>query len=107
MDPTMILPLEIWQKIHDKLDFKSKCLMSLSCGLFRNGLMIIDLFDIDEKYLKRLNDKVLKYPMFKKARRLNAKYFISWDSKITQKGISELDLIELNAWSNSKITSVF
>ena len=103
MDPREILPLEIWQKIHDNLDFKSKCLMSLSCGLFRNGLMIYDLFDIDEKYLKRLNDEVLKYPMFERVKRLNANY----ETVITQEGIAGLDLYELNVWGNKKIKSVF
>ena len=101
MDPTEILPLEIWQRIHDNLDFKSKCLMSLSCGLFRNGLVIVDLFDIDNKYLMRLNDEVLKYQIFTRIKRLDAKCYY----EISQEGISNLNLEELDTGGNSKITS--
>ena len=103
METQNILPLEIWQRIHDNLDFKSKCFVMLTCKYFRYSLIIAE---IDDKYLNKLNDNVLTFSIFKRIKRLKIKRNI-WYEEITQKGIEELNLVELSVRNFRKITSVF
>ena len=102
MDATDVLPIEIWMKIFTELDFESKLSMISACNYFRISLWITDLYNIPEKYIKKLTDKVLSYNIFKNINLLRACHL----TKITQNGIIGQDLIELNAEGNPLITSV-
>jgi len=87
------LPLEILQMIFEYLDFKNKIILKLVCNYFYRGLVIYDLYNIDNIYLARLTDEIIKsYPYLKY---LDASY----NSKIT--GITvPSTLIKLNITNN-------
>jgi len=54
------IPLEILYQIYDELDLKSKINLRQTNKYYYKELRIIDLYNIPEKYRKRLNDKILK-----------------------------------------------
>ena len=53
-------PLELLQFIFNKLDFKSQIIFQTLCKYFHEGLRIYDLYYIDNEYLNKLNDNILK-----------------------------------------------
>ena len=114
----------IWQEeILPRLDLKSILNLLSVCHFFYDNLCIIDLYQIDEKLRKKLNDTILKQNKFINAKYLDAsnnseitdvnhlkklqKLDVRWNCGIDQKGIQLLEnLIELDAWDNPKITNV-
>ena len=60
----MILPLDIFKIIFNNLDFKNQINMISSCNYFKNHLLIIDLYNIERKYLDNLTTEILKYSIF-------------------------------------------
>ena len=112
------LPLDIWKLVFDLLDFESKIKLILTCRYFRNNLYIVDLYNIEDKYLDKLTTTILKYYLFQNVSSLkannnkikdisfmkNLKKLCAWDNcGINQNGIKELDLIELDIGCNEKI----
>jgi len=91
-----------------------------TCTQYRNNLHIIDLFNINEKYLQKLTQEILQYLIFENVVYLNA----SDNSKITnvshmkslqilcafgncginQEGIKGLNLTQVYAIHNQKIS---
>ena len=59
------IPLDIWNIIFDLLDFKSKMNLISTCKYLRQNLHIIDLCNIDRKYLYKLTTNILRYKIFK------------------------------------------
>ena len=109
-----------WFEIFHKLDFKSQLSLVFTCSAIKNNLFITDLYNIDKKYLKLLDDNFLKHDIFQQTRKLKANskitdvsfmknlkvLYANDNSAIDQDGIKGLDLIELNASYNNKITDV-
>ena len=100
-------------------DFMSQISLISTCTYYRNNLHIIDLFNIDKKYLQKLNQDILHLSIFEKVKYLDAcpnqkitrvshmKFLEILDTdEIDQEGIEGLNLIELYASDNSKITNV-
>ena len=86
-------------KVFDKLDFALQIRFRQVCKWFFR-LEIHDFLNIDKKYVNRFSNKILMhYPSIKY---LNASY----NSGIDDNGIKHLNLIELNAYNNRKITDV-
>ena len=113
--------LDTLQIIFNFCDFGSQLSLVSACTYYRNNLHITDLFNIDKKYLQKLTQKILQFPIFEKVICLNTSY----NSKITnvshmkslqilnvggyycginQEGIEGLNLIQLYAHGNSKIS---
>ena len=57
----LYIPLDIWRIIFDILDFKSKIKLISTCKYLRQNLYIVDLWNIEEKYLEKLTTIILKY----------------------------------------------
>ena len=92
----IILPLEIYQQILEKLNFLSQIRLCQVSKSFYQILRITDFYHIDNEYLCKLTDDIIKnYPYIQK---LNA------CSKITDAGLASLNLKELFADYNPKIT---
>lgn len=103
------LPIEIWNKILNKLDFRFQINLTSICNYFRKNLFILDLFNIDRKYLLKLTNDILKQKIFMNVHKLKIlwssdsdvsflkklKILHVYGNKIDQKGIDGLDLIEL------------
>ena len=111
--------INLWFDIFSLLDLKSQLSLLFTCSSF-NNLSIIDLCNIDEKYLDILTDNILRLHVFKYVIKLTSnnkitnvsfmknlkKLDASDDCGIDQSGIKELNLVELNADDNNKITNV-
>ena len=118
----LYIPLDIWRIIFDILDFKSKIKLISTCKFLRQNLYIVDLYNIEKKYLEKLTTRILKYYIFRNVVSLDAsdnnkindvsfmknlkKLNASDECGIDQNGIKELDLFELNANYNIKIKDV-
>ena len=95
-----MLPLEVWQIIFDHADFLTQIRLKRVCHDFYHTLRITNLYNILEKYLRKLTDSILKsYPYVKK---LDAGGL----SQITDAGIKHLDLCVLNARNNFNIKNI-
>ena len=115
-----IIPLDNFKEIFLLCDFLTQIRFRQTCKFLYNFLQIIDFYNIETKYLTKLNEDILKN--YKYIKYLNVKTNrtikdISWmvnlkildasdKSRINQIGIKELDLIELNVWNNQKIIDV-
>src|SRR6185503_2503142 len=113
------LHADLYNLICDYLDFIDKIHHLIVCKQFK-FIKICDMYNIDSKYLKCLNDEILKN--YRDLEKLNARN----NSKITtlnymkklkildisdfcdvnDQGIQDLNLEELNASCNSKITTL-
>ena len=114
------IPLDIFKEIFELCDFLTKIRFRQICKYSYENLHMIDLYNIEKKYLKRLSKNILKKHRFIKY--LNVIYnldikHISWmknlkelyasgNCGIDQKGIKGLNLIKLNVHDNSKIKKV-
>ena len=103
-------------------DFMSQLSLASTCTYYRNNLHIIDLFNIDNKYLQKLTHVISQFAIFEKVIYLNARnnwkitnvshmkslqiLYASGDCGINQQGIEGLNLLEFNASNNSKITNI-
>ena len=112
--------IDTLQIIFNFCNFRSQLSLISTCIYYRNNLHIIDLFNIDKKYLKELTQEILHFSIFEKVIYLNAncnskitnvshmKFLqilnASFNCGIDQKGIEGLNLIELKARDNSKIS---
>src|SRR5438445_337347 len=94
----MILPIELFQVILEFSDFFYQIRLTQLNKYLHINLKIYDLYNIDKKYLKLLSNKILKN--YKHIKKLNAKDNL----KITDKGISHMNLHTLDATENYKIT---
>ena len=92
------IPLEICDKIFSYLDFQSKIRLRLTCLKFYHGLRIIDLYNIPPNFLDKLDDNIIKE--FKYLKYLDA----SFNEKITDNSLKNLNLVKLNSSWNEKIT---
>ena len=89
----------------------------------QNNIKITNLYDIPEKYLKKLDQQIIEQKKYKFVEKLNAcnnkkiknvnhmRYTLKilncgWNCGIDQNGIFLLDLIELYATNNKKINNV-
>src|SRR5436309_652283 len=112
--------LDNWNIIFDYCDFLSKIRLRQVCKFLYNNLQIIDFYHIDDKYLDKLTDDILKnYNHIKYLNAYNNSKIsdVNWminlkelnardNCVINQKGIQNLNLIKLNVRYNSKITDV-
>ena len=113
--------INLWFDIFNLLDLKSQLSLLFTCGSFKNNLSIIDLCDIDAKYLKVLTNDILRFDIFKYVTKLKAnnmkitnvsfmtnlkKLVVLSSSGIDQNAINGLDLVELDACNIEKITNV-
>ena len=55
------LSVYIWHKIFEFSEFKSQINLRSCCKYFRNNMFIIDLYNIDELYLDKLNDSIIAH----------------------------------------------
>jgi hypothetical protein len=93
------LNLDIIYLIFGFLDFLSK-IRFRSISKYMYKLQIHDFYNISNKYLKLLDDKILlNYPFITYLNAFN-------NLKITNKGIEHLNLIKLNAAYNPNITNI-
>ena len=113
------LPLVLYDLIHEYLDFIDKLHHKTTCKYLKL-IKIMDLYNIDNKYLKKLNDQILKSYIY--VTQLNAsfnpnitslnhmtklkKLDICGECGVGDNGISNLNLEELHASYNPKITSL-
>ena len=67
----MRFPLDIWRIIFNLLDFKSKIKLISTCKFLRQNLYIVDLYNIEKKYLEKLTTRILKYYYFQYLIQLN------------------------------------
>ena len=115
------LPLDIWKLIFNLLNFKSKIRLVSTCRYFRNNLYIIDLYNIEKKYLDKLTTTILKYYIFQNVLSLKANnnkikdisfmkklkiLYVQDNYGIDQNDTKKLDLIELDISWNKKIKDV-
>src|SRR5439155_556418 len=114
------MDLDSLKLIFNKLDFLSQIRFRQISRFYYKNLQITDLFNIDYKYIKLLNDKILKkypYVEFSNASRINRikninhmknlkKLFCIGDCGIDNKNMKNLNLIELNVNYNSKIKNI-
>ena len=114
--------LDIWKIIFNFLDFKSKIRLISTCRYSRQNLYITDLYNINKKYLYKLNTPILQYYIFRNVIWLNAsfnnnitnisfmknlkKLNLHGYNNINQDGIMGLDLIELYVDNHDKIKDV-
>ena len=113
------LPLELYQIILEQLKFRSQIrIRLLSRKLYK--LEIYDFYNIPQKYIKRLSDKILKlYPFIKKLnvcdnyKVTNVNHMTNLkilgalgDCGIDDNGIKDLNLIELDAGYNPRIKNI-
>jgi len=114
--------IDTLQIIFNFCDFRSQLSLVTTCTYYRNNLHIIDLLNIDKKYLKKLTQEILRYSIFEKVIYLNASnnfkitnvshmkslqiLHAEGDCGINQQEIKGLNLIKLDASYNSKITNV-
>ena len=112
--------LDIWQDIFNYSDFLTKIRMTQICKFMHEKLHIIDLHNIDFKYLLKLNKNNIKN--FKKVEYLYASankeinninfmtnlkvLYANEYSGINQNAIQKLNLVELYSRDNLKITNV-
>ena len=110
---------DVWRFIIKKLDFITIIHLLSSCHYFYDNFYVIDLCNIDYKYLYRLSDEILQQHKFQNVQYLDASNNkkitdVSWMNKlqildasddcgIDQNGIDGLNLVELHALDNSKI----
>jgi len=101
------------------LEFKDKHAFKRICA-YTNKIQITDLYDVQRKYLRKLDDKILSN--YKYVKRLNAsnnknitninhmtklkELDASGGCGIDDKGISNLNLEKLDICNNHKITNV-
>ena len=115
-----MLPIEIWQLVLSKVEFLDQIRLRLVSTLFYQNLEIYDFYNIDNKYLERLDDDVLAtYPFIMqlnaalspkinnikhmtKLQKLNAGKI----SGIDDDSINHLNLTELYVSNNPKITNI-
>lgn len=113
------IPFEIYQKISSYQNCVDQIKITTLCRYFYHHIRITDFYNLDEKYLKNLSDKILKrYPYIeqlnasnnpkikdinhlKKIKKLNASGHLCG---ITNDGITDLNLISLYVTNNIKIT---
>ena len=110
----------LWFSIFEQLDFLSQLSFVFICRNTKDNFYITNLYDIDDKYLKQLNNDILQNDIFQFVTKLKANEKINDVSFMTklkkldapdycgigQNGIRGLDLVEINAAFNSKITDV-
>jgi hypothetical protein len=109
----MYLPLDIFKYMLNFCDLKIQIYLTSTNNFLRNNLKIINLYNIEKKYLRLLTDEILNQKIFNQVEALNASY----NEKITnismipslkklnaegncgidQNGINGLDLVKLNA----------
>jgi hypothetical protein len=114
-----IISSDVWDIIANLHNDLKAMLTLKSCCKFLNRLLITNLFNIDNKYLQLLNNDVLCQPIFSNVVKLdvtcnnnvtdisfmkNLKILCANFSMIDQNSINGLDLIELEAIFNLKIT---
>lgn len=115
-----LITFEIWQIILDVSDFLTQIRLTQVCIDLNQCLRITDFYNIDNCYLQKLNDNILKnYPYItqlnadsninvtnvnhlSRLKKLNAEYICG----INDEGIKDLNLYELDASNNRKITNV-
>src|SRR5439155_584370 len=114
------LYLDLLNLIFNKLDFLNQIRLKQVCKFYYNNLHIIDLYNIDYKYKKLLNDEILKNyhyikyldvwnnPKIKNISHMKnlKKLHCSDYCSISNEDIKDLDLIELYANNNPKITNI-
>ena len=116
------IPIEIVIEIFNLLDLKSQLKMNSLCKMFQQKMFITNLFNIENKYLNLLSDNIISQTKYHKIEKLNASYnssihdvshmknlkilYAEGNSGIDQKGIQNLDLVELSALYNPKIKDV-
>ena len=130
MEHSNYIPLEIWDMIFDLLNLKTQISLISTCHYFRDNLKITDLYYLKndtknkKNILKKLTTDILKLPIFLNTKWLNAvdnkkinnvsfmtnlkilnAYSYSFDT-IDQNGIKGLNLVELDARYNKKITNL-
>src|SRR5258706_292463 len=114
-----LLHNDLHQLICDYLDFIDILHHKIVCKQFK-FIKIKDLYNINSKYLCKLNDCILK--QYVDVIELNARHNpkitslnhmtklkilnISWNCGVGNQGISDLNLEELDAWYNPKITTL-
>ena len=110
----------LWFSIFEQLDFLSQQSFIFICRNTKDNFYITDLYNIDNKYLNRLNNDILQNDIFQFVTKLKANNKIINVSFMTnlkkldafgncgigQDGIRGLNLVELNAYCNGKITDV-
>src|SRR5882724_472483 len=116
------LPIDCWNIIQQQCDFPSQIALVSTTKEFHTDLKILDLYHIDDRYLSKLTDEILKYPIFDQVELLDADNNsnitdISFMASlkvlnarhhcgINQNGIKGLNLVTLNASNNSHIVDV-
>ena len=115
------IPIEIWQQVLFQSTFLDQIRLRQVCVIFHNRLEIHDFYNIDRKYLHRLNDSILSNYSFIRSlnshnnlKITNINYMtqlVELDASggycgITDQGISQLNLIKLNVSYNQKITNI-
>ena len=91
------LPLEILSNCFSLLPFIDKVNLVQACQTFNQSFLITDFYDIDQKYLDRLTDDVLKNKWY--IERLNVR-----DNKKVTKISHITGLKDLNCMGKSRVT---
>src|SRR5438445_107159 len=94
----MDIPIELYQEILERSDFKCQIRLTQLCKYLSNNLKIYDFFHIYPTYLNILSNNILKNYKYIK------KIFIYDNNNITDEGISHMNLHTLYTHTKSKIT---
>lgn len=114
------VPVEIWQKIVNWCDPLSQIIICQVSKFFNTKIHVTDLYHFKENLLNQLNDEIIqKYPFVEEldasgndkiTNVSNLRYLKKLNASrrcgISDTGVVGLDLVELNASDNPKITNV-
>ena len=114
------LYLDLLNLIFNKLDFLNQIRLKQVCKFYYNNLHIIDLYNIDYKYKKLLNDEILKNyhyikyldvwnnPKIKNISHMKnlKKLDCSFQCEISDEDIKDLCLIKLYTRGNPRIKNI-
>jgi hypothetical protein len=116
----MSVPLELWHMIFDYSDFYSKITLRRVNSLFLYSLHITDLYNLEDKYLERLDDSILAQHPFVRylfafdnvsITNVNHLHYLedldaSWDCGISDDGLKITSIKRLDVNGNPRVTNV-